>query len=408
MTIRSFLILALFATLLLTGCAQDASTASAPSGIPFVRVRLMEHQSRVNLASTVSPWMQIGEETQLRELRLPRGIQVPLTLTAAGWQIGATPLGSGMLVLKPGSVGTCSLNGVAYRGAYRFVPVSPTEFDVVNDVDIDSYLKGVLARELLPNWELETYKAQAIVARTYALYESKTSPKARQYDLNDDTRSQVYGGIPAETDKSRKAVDATAGIVVVYGPSGQERIFKTYFSACCGGVGQSAADAFGDPDIPPLQARNVGRLCAASPHFDNPDITLDKSEITRRIRLWASRRNLPCQNMAPLVRIDILAANAFGRPSRFALTDARNMRYSLRSEELRNALNADASARTSFPSSFFTPVNGESSITFTQQHGHGHGVGFCQYCAQAMALHGTRHEDIVIISYPQAKLARAY
>jgi stage II sporulation protein D len=376
--------------------------------MPVVRVRVLERQSSVNLSATVSPFMQVGESVTARELRLPAKLQVPLTLSAAGWHIGATPVGTGVLTLIPGAAGTCSINNAAYRGKYRFVPVSQTEFDVVNDVDIDSYLKGVLARELLPKWDIEAYKAQAIVARTYALYEAKTVAKGRYFDLNDDTRSQVYGGMPAENDKSRKAVDATAGIVVVYGPAGQERIFKAYFSACCGGVSQSAYDAFGEADIPPLQARNVGTLCSASPHFNDPDQTFSKTELTRRIRLWASRRDHPCQNMAALARIDVMAANPFGRPSRFILTDARNTRYSLRSEELRNALNADSTPSTTFFSSYFTPVNSDTTITFTRQHGHGHGVGLCQYCAQALALRGTRHEDIVIMAYPQAKLTRAY
>lgn len=408
MTIPPVVTLFLFSILSLTGCTPtDPLATRALPGTPTVRVRLLERQSKVTLTSTLPPLMQLGDGSLARQLRLPPNTPVPLVLTPSGWQIGATLLGPGTLTLTPVPQGSLRINGQPYRGRYRLVPVSSDEFDVVNDLDIDSYLKGVLAREMLPKWDPEAYKAQAIVARTYALYEAKTAPRGRHFDLNSDTRSQVYGGIAAETDKSRKAVDDTAGVVVAYGPPGQEKIFKAYFSACCGGTGQSA-DALGDNDIPPLQARTVGALCAASPRFNNPDLTVEKSELTRRIKLWASRRDHPCQNMATLSRVDIFATNSYGRPSRFVLTDARGTRYALRSEELRNAINADAAPGTTVYSSFFTPVNGTATITFTNQHGHGHGVGLCQYCAQALALRGTRHEDIVIFSYPDAKLVRAY
>src|SRR4029453_17087778 len=98
----------------------------------------------------------------------------------------------------------------------RFVPGGNGSFDVVNDVDIDGYLKSVVSKELLRHWHDEAYRAQAIVARTYALYEVAGSEGRGRWDLNDDVRSQVYGGITAESAKSRDAVDATAGVVLAH------------------------------------------------------------------------------------------------------------------------------------------------------------------------------------------------
>jgi hypothetical protein len=77
-------------------------------------------------------------------------------------------------------------------------------FDVINDVDVDGYLKSVVPKEMLPDWTVEAYKAQAIVARTYALYTAKTSG-GQTWDLFPDTRSQVYGGLASETPKSQQA-----------------------------------------------------------------------------------------------------------------------------------------------------------------------------------------------------------
>src|SRR5206468_2167525 len=135
---------------------------------------------------------------------------VPLTYTPNGWRIGTLDLGTGALVIEPQSEGSVMLNAKRYRGTYRCVATSTGSFDVINDVDVDSYLKGVIARELLPKWHIEAYKAQAIVARTYALYEARTAGNAT-FDLYDDERSQVYGGMDGETEKAVAAVEETAG-----------------------------------------------------------------------------------------------------------------------------------------------------------------------------------------------------
>jgi SpoIID/LytB domain protein len=214
--------------------------------------------------------------------------------------------------------------------------------------------------------------------------------------------------LTAETERSRAAVEETSGIVVAAGPPGQERIFKAYFSACCGGIGQSAADAFGDPPSRELTEQKVGSLCNESPRFNWAPIELSKTELTRRIRAWGTKRGNPVKNMAPLARLDILQYNQFGRPVQFVLTDARGVRYSLTGEETRWACDAEANGGPTLFSSFFNPINNPDSIRFADGHGSGHGVGMCQWCAEARAERGMRHEDIVILSYPGSKLVRAY
>lgn len=395
----------------LTGCGQDpaARATGAGGGVPVARVRILERQQQVTLQASVPPLIRVGREQGARSLQLPPGQGVALTLTPAGWRAGGTDLGAGPLVVSPVPQGTVTVNGKAYRGTYRMVPVSGREFDVVNDVDIESYLKGVVSRELLPKWELEAYRAQAIVARTYALFEMKTGARAGQhYDLHADTRSQVYGGMDAESEKSRRAVDDTAGVVVAYGPEGQEKIFKAYFSACCGGLGQSAADVFGEADIPPLRARNAGGTCSAATRYNWADVTLTKAELTRRVRAWGERRGNAAAGIGAVERVEVLSVNGVGRPSRFVLTDARGARYALGAEEMRWVVNTEAQPGTTVYSSFFTPVDQGDSVRLANGHGHGHGVGMCQWCVQSLALRGVRHEDIVAWSFPEAKLKRAY
>jgi stage II sporulation protein D len=389
------------------GCARDqAATDLETGGAPFVRVRLLQAQDRVMVSATHPANIHTVSEP-VKAYAIP-STPVPVTLTARGWKIGSVTLGPGELTLQPTADGSVRVNGQAYRGRYRFVPVSSDRFDVVNDVHIDAYLKSVVSKELLWNWDDETYKAQAIVARTYALYESRTAPRDRHWDLHPDERSQVYGGIDAESSKSRSAVDQTAGVVLAYGREGQEKIFKAYFSACCGGITQSATDAFGDPYIVPLGDQKVGSLCAAAPNFNWGPVTISKADLTRRFRAWGARKNRPEKDMATIKSLEIQYTNRFGRPVRYVVTDARGARYSLTSEETRWAVNTDPQNGPTLYSSFFRPLSTGDSIKFMDGHGRGHGVGMCQWCAQIRAQRGLPHEQIVLLAYPKAKLARAY
>ncbi len=391
------------------GCGPTVNTGATEDRTPRVRVKLIGDTSDIQLGASGEPLVKAGSDASPRRVQLGSGVRV--TLSNGRWQVGSVGFGSGELSLTPGT-GPISLNGVSYRGSFRLVPSgSGSTFDVINDVDLDGYLKSVVSKELYRLWDDETYMAQTIVARTYALYELKTTGQGRGWDVYADTRSQVYGGLDAETSKSRSAVENTSGVVAAYGVTGREKIFKAYFSSCCGGVTQSAADAFNDAWSQPLSDRNNGSLCNASPRFNWGPVSVDKTELTRRIKLWGQRKDRAVQNMSDVARIDVQAVNRFGRPVRFMVTDARGTRYSLGGEELRWAVNTDAPDRdTTLFSSFCRIINDDATrtIRFVDGHGHGHGVGMCQWCAQAMAENGVRHEDIVIRSFSGARLARAY
>lgn len=429
-TLAAVGVIAWTAVALPLSCTRHHAPAPPAPDAPVVRVRLHAAQERAAVRVSATPTVKTASEPTALRLNMNYGVDVPVTLTADGqWHIGGVPVpGSGELTVWPSQEASVSINGKPYRGTFRFVPVAapattPTTavagaggaFDVVNDVDIDSYLKGVLARELLRGWNEETYYAQAIVARTYALHEAKIRGRARHWDLHPDQRSQVYGGYDDETAKSRDAAGETAGIVLAYGQPGHERIFKTYFSACCGGVSQSAADAFGEPYVVPLSDQNLQGLCSQSPRYNWGPVEITKEELTRRLRLYAAnpRRERGERNMAMLARLEIQQANRFNRPVRFVIIDVNEQRYSISGEELRVAINAGAGKdqpNTRVHSSFFKVVNepGSDVIRLVEGHGNGHGVGLCQYCSEARADAGMRHEDIVLSAFPRAKLVRAY
>ena len=402
---------ALLLCCLVASCSQqqaEPTPAPATQQGPVVRVKLLPDQKQVTLAATQPPLVRVASDAQPKRLNVATGVQLPVTRTASGWTLGNVAMGAGELTITPAPNSSLSVNGKPYRGRFRFLPTSaPGEFDVINDVDIDGYLKSVVPREMFPDWHPQAYAAQAIVARTYALYTAKTSA-AQEWDLFPDTRSQVYGGLASESAKSVQAVDETAGVVVAHGQPGHEKIFKAYFSACCGGVTQSAWDAFGDAYSIPLSERNVGPVCNVAPRFNWGPIVVKKDELTRRFRAWGASKDRVERNMLPVQTVRVAAANRHGRPVRFEVVDVKGNTYSWRSEELRWAVNAEAAKGTTLNSSFCKIVDEGDSIRFLDGHGHGHGVGMCQWCAQTRALSGWPHENIVLSSFPASKLVRAY
>ena len=99
---------------------------------------------------------------------------------------------------------------------------------VINDIDLESYIKGVVPSEMPASWEFEALKAQAIAA-SFALA-NLVKQSRNGYDLKDNTEDQAYGGASAETNITNKAVDETHGLVLTY----DMKIISAYYFASAG------------------------------------------------------------------------------------------------------------------------------------------------------------------------------
>jgi stage II sporulation protein D len=123
-----------------------------------------------------------------------------------------------------------------YRGSIE-VRVDGSGVTAINELDLDSYVRGVVAGEMPNSWPLEALKVQAVAARTYALATRKTDGVFDQYP---DTRSQVYRGVTGESVRSDAAVEDTAGRIVTYG--GQPAV--TYYFSTSGGHTENVEFSF--------------------------------------------------------------------------------------------------------------------------------------------------------------------
>jgi stage II sporulation protein D len=123
-----------------------------------------------------------------------------------------------------------------YRGAIE-LRTEGAGITAINELDLDTYVRGVVAGEMPSSWPLEALKVQAVAARTYALATRKTDGFFDQYP---DTRSQVYKGVTGESVRSDAAVRATAGRILTYG--GQPAV--TYYFSTSGGHTENVEFSF--------------------------------------------------------------------------------------------------------------------------------------------------------------------
>jgi stage II sporulation protein D len=123
-----------------------------------------------------------------------------------------------------------------YRGVLRII--ARTTVSVVNELPLETYLRGVVPAEMSSAWPTEAIKSQAIASRSYAAY--RLRPGVSTYDVYDDTRSQVYRGSLIERSTSTAAITATVGQVLRSGTA----IANTLYHSTGGGATESNQNVF--------------------------------------------------------------------------------------------------------------------------------------------------------------------
>ena len=187
-----------------------------------MRVLVVESAPAITVASE-APFTVVDGDGATRELEAGSyrfGDEEPVVLPMA-FTPGDAPL---------------EVAGVLYRGTVE-LSAAGNRLRAINTVPLESYLLGVVPREVPASWPPHALRAQAVAARSYALATRKTSG---DFDVYADVRSQVYGGIEAEQPETTFAVQDTRGEVVLY----EDRVATTYFFSTSGGRTVDVAEAW--------------------------------------------------------------------------------------------------------------------------------------------------------------------
>ena len=277
-----------------------------------------------------------------------------------------------------------SLNGKVFRGDLVIIRQSNMKLLFVNYVNIEDYLRGVLPKEMYATWPIEALKAQALVSRTYAIFQEISAVK-NDYSLVENIESQMYGGKSAETAKTDQAVLETKGEVLGY----DGKIFSAYFHACCGGKTTACETVWYAKSFPPLTGV-VSPFCKESPHFFWSAV-MSLSDIERKL-------NEKGYNLGHVNDIKIIKTDASGRATRFEISGT-GKNEKIKANTLRLVLGGGFIKSTKI-----TTLRKGNEVFLFEGYGFGHGVGLCQYCAYSMAERGFLYDEIAKHFFPEAEI----
>jgi stage II sporulation protein D len=255
-------------------------------------------------------------------------------------------------------------------------------FLVINRVDIEEYVKGVVPAEVSSTWHPEMLKAQAVAARTYALYQQMLSA-TREYDVAATVQDQVYRGKQGVDAAILRAVEDTRGLVVTY----QDAPIYAAFSSTAAGLTEDAVNVW-SKEYPYLK----GVECPfdlMSPYYQwKSSFKIDTLE-----------QNLRQQGF-PVGTIATITPLSFSRGGRVAKLRVLHSggELILRGEELRKAV-----GYTIIPSTQFA-IESIGRDVVLSGFGAGHAVGMCQWGAKELAELGYPFSTILRYYYPGTEL----
>ncbi len=375
--------------LVLAGCAAGlrAEANAPPFAIPStpetVRVRILYARHPVRLSCSGAYRMELRESTK----SYLRHASVSVRAMRSAMVFGQTSFKGEVVVMPESTTDTLKLNGRRYRGILAFHPLGSGRFDVVEYVSIEEYVYGVLPREVEISWPLDALKAQAVVSRTYVLY-NKMKGSTERYDVLNSVLDQVYGGQEVEAPTTTQAVNETRGEILL---DSAGKPVQTFFHSSCGGstelpehVWKSsyASDAFG--------VVSDGSYCSDDPHY-KWQLSLPYSVLRTRLR----RAGL---HIREIKGISILQKSASGRAEIFRLETSKG-EIEMAGNRFRLALGPEA-----LRSTLLVNMKAGKKSVFFEGRGWGHGVGLCQWGARGRALAGQTYKQIVQTYYPKAKL----
>ncbi len=296
---------------------------------------------------------------------------------------GSSSIGPRPVRVRAGD-GIIRVNGRSYRGEVELRKRKNGRILVINDLDIEDYLRGVIGAEIPSDWEDEALKAQAVASRTYALYQKKASG-SRAYDLVATVDGQVYAGRSGERETTVRAVRETEGIIITYGGEA----IPAFYHSSCGGHTESAWELWGI-DAPYL--RGVDCDCQEISKYGTWEKRLSTASAAAALRRQG-------YHLSGITSVEIDGITTAGRVKQVAIRYAGGIER-IPAEQLRAAVGYSA-----IPSVFFE-IEMEGGEIVISGRGLGHGVGLCQWGARVMAQRGYAYKAILQHYYPGTTLMR--
>ncbi len=294
-----------------------------------------------------------------------------------------------------------------YRGTMEVVSNSKGKLTVVNILDLENYLRGVVPPEIgnLKEDRIEALKAQAVAARTYTVA-NLGRRKSLGFDFYGSVIDQVYRGYSVEWPLADKAISETRGMIATY----EGKPVSSFYSSTCGGTTESIENAWGGSPVPYLRSVRdrdgiSGDFCRHSPVYE---WRVEWKKETLENILAA---NLPGMDQRKtgefsLRGIDIKQRSPSGRVQLLEIKSNHGT-ATLRGDRIRSALRRPVRGQPMLRSTKFN-LKFRRDIIVAEGGGYGHGIGMCQMGAIGMAGQGYKYDQILKHYYRGVALKRAY
>ncbi len=300
-----------------------------------------------------------------------------------GISIGRYGFKSSALLITACKKNSIFLNGKQLRG--KLIIFNKDNFlYIVNLINLEEYLRGVVPKEMPFWWPLEALKVQAVVARTYALYKMKSNKK-NFYDVCNTQLSQVYGFKKSEHLKTNMAVFLTKNEVLTY----KGKLFPTYYHSCCGGM-TANAKLFFKKDYYPLKG-------VKDPYCKGTRFYTWKRKISKGylIKMLLKKGYV----LKDIIDIKVTQRTKSGRCWQIEIKKETGSIIKLWGPDLRKILEGKLL-------SDLYEVKLKGKFVYFKGRGWGHGVGLCQWGAFMMAKRGRSYKEILNFYYPGSQIKR--
>ena len=345
--------------------------ADSPLWVTDAQGRGQSMRATAQVVASGTGFLLNGVRMQTQQLTLHGGEQgLTLTFPRPSRKLNGAAVSSG-------DAGT----GVSVSGLIHLVRRGKG-FLVINRVDLEEYVKGVVPAEVSSTWHPEMLKAQAVAARTYALYQQMLSV-TREYDVEATVQDQVYRGKQGIDAGILRAVEDTRGLVVTF----QDAPIYAAFSSTAAGLTEDAMNVW-SKEYPYLK----GVECPfdlASPYYQwKSSFKVDTLEQNLRQQGFS---------VGTIATMTPLSFSRGGRIAKLRILHSGG-ELVLRGEELRKAV-----GYTIIPSTQFA-IESIGRDVVLSGFGAGHAVGMCQWGAKELAELGYPFSTILRYYYPGTEL----
>ncbi|MBX2865241.1 MAG: SpoIID/LytB domain-containing protein [Leptolyngbyaceae cyanobacterium MAG.088] len=354
----------------------------SPATAREMRISVQQGQSQLAIGSSTPAKILDGSGNLLGQLPELQGYFATPTNNA----VNLADQQAWRLTVKPADDGFIYIGNRWYRGSVSLIHTGEGIM-AINHVDLEDYLASVVGKEAYTSWPQEVLKAQAVAARSFALYRSQRQ-NSSLFDLGNTQTYQVYTGIEGEAPSTHAAVQATIGQVLTHGG----KLVEAVFHANSGGHTEHSENVW----------KSVTPYLRGVPGFDEDGRNYQWTESLTATEI---KQKLP--GVGNIRTIQPLGKTFTGRIKNVQIVGDSGSR-TITGRELRKALGLKSTLFEITPQPELVASQAGSSAPSSFQitgKGHGHGLGMSQWGAFAMAKQGKTYQEILQHYYKGTSLA---